>query len=214
MRRGMLRVSALRPFPDDLILCINDDTEVENDFLERAVNEIDQHRPGVMLSVPTTFRDSGRRDDGCFVSYWPRFTFRRYDRHPERIDCANTRCLLIPYADLLKCGAFRPGLLPHYLSDFEFTIRARRRGIRIVPAATVSCSSTEASTGLHAMVGGSSREIIRKMFSPKYAANPVHMFMFILLAAPFRWKIVCWVHAFRSFIGSFLLTTIVSRMVK
>ena len=212
LRRGMSRLAAVSPAADDVVLWANDDTQLPPDFLEKAVAELAAKGPGVILAVPTVFTDSGRRDEGCFVSDWPHFRFRDYGSHPERIDCASTRCLLIRYADLQRCGRFRPRLLPHYLSDFEFTIRACRRGIRILPARSVTCSSTEGSTGFQSMSGTSAREILARMFSPKYAANPLSMFMFILLAAPLQWKIACWTRALRTFVAAFVLTTIVRRL--
>jgi GT2 family glycosyltransferase len=212
LRRGMHRVAALGPSPDDIIVWINDDTQIGSDFLEKSLREMERCGQGTLLAVPTLFQETGRRDEGCFVCFWPRFTFHDYGRHPENIDCASSRCLLIRYGDFISCGTLRPGLLPHYFSDFEYTIRARRRGFRIIPALTVTCGSTEGTTGFHSMERGSSGEILGRMFSPKYAANPVHMFLFILLAAPLQWKVNCLAYAFKSFFSVFLLAAIFRRL--
>ena len=117
LRRGLSRVTELHLAPDDVVLMVNDDASFDDDFLEKAVREVRQDGALTMLSVPVLFRDSGRRAEGGFFCDWPHFTFSDYD-------CASTRCHFARYADLKRCGRFRPGLLPHYRSDLEFTIRA------------------------------------------------------------------------------------------
>jgi len=213
LRRGLARIATLSPRPDDLVFMVNDDTSFDDDFLERAVREFGACEAPSMLTVPVLFRDSGRRAEGGFVCDWPRFRFRDYGSHPERIDCSSTRCLFLRYADLGRAGNFRPGLLPHYLSDLEFTIRARRRGVAILPARTVVCYSTEYSTGMHRLPAGSFRSVLAYMLSPRFSANPVHVFMFILLAAPALWKPVCWLRALYSASAFFFRATILNRLV-
>jgi len=212
LRRGMARLASLRPALDDVVLLVNDDTSFGDDFLQKAVEEIDRIGDPAMLSVQVLFRDSGRKAEGGFVCDWPHFTFRDYGRHPEKIDCASTRCLFVCYGDLMRCGRFRPGLLPHYLSDLEFTIRARRRGVRILPAKNLVCYSTEYSTGMHRLPTGGFTSVLRYILSPRFSANPVHVFMFILLAAPPLWKPLCWLRASYSASVFFLKATILNRL--
>lgn len=212
LRLGMTRLASLHPSHDDVVLLVNDDTSFDDDFFEKAVQEIGRIGDRAMLSVPVLFRDSGRKAEGGFVCDWPHFTFRDYGSHPEKIDCASTRCLFVRYEDLRRCGRFRPGLLPHYLSDLEFTIRARRRGISIQPACTLVCYSMEYSTGMHRLPTGGFISVLRYMLSPRFSANPVHVFMFILLAAPPLWKPVCWLRAAYSTSVFFLKATIINRL--
>ena len=212
LRRGLRRLEALEPKPNDLVLIANSDTTFEANFLEKAVAEASEVAPGVMLCASVKFVDTGRWIDGGTVCYWPRLTFKHYRKHPERIDCASTRCLLFAYSDLAVAGTFRPGLLPHYLSDYEFTIRARRRGIRLLPARSVICYGTERTTGSHELPSGSFRHIIRQMLSPRFSANPLSLFMFVLLAAPFQWKVVGWFWALRTVVTFLFKATITDRL--
>jgi GT2 family glycosyltransferase len=212
LRRGTAHVRALNPRYDDVLWFVNDDTAFGRNFLAFALKEIDSAGRGIMLAVPVVFTDSGKRSEGGFRCYWPRFTFHDYGRHAERIDCASTRCLLIRWGDFEQSGGFRPGLLPHYLSDLEFTIRARRRAIRIVPADSVSCCSTENTSGLHRVPAGPARAVVRFMFSNRFSANPLHLFMFILLSAPVFWKLPCWFFAARSSFLVFINSAIFLRL--
>jgi GT2 family glycosyltransferase len=212
LRKGIARVSAYEPEFDDIIWFVNNDTSFEETFLEKALAELDLAGRGAMLAVPILFTDSGRRTHGGVRCFWPLFTFRDYNGHPEKIDCASTRCLLIRWGDLRSAGAFRPRLLPHYLSDLEFTIRAHRRSVRIVPATSMTCTSIEFNTGMHSLSSGSGLTVLRQMFSNRFSANPLHLFIFILLAAPMAWKPACWLFAARSSFAFFLNATILLRL--
>ena len=212
LRRGLARVSALGPSPDDLVLIANDDTIFDPDFLACAVEEMNGLGPGKMMCVSVSFTDSGRWTDGGTVCYWPGLTFHHYGKHPERIDCASTRCLFAFHSDLKICGSFRPRLLQHYLSDYEFTIRARRRGIELMPARNVICRSTELTTGLHGLKPGSFRKVAAQMLSPRFSANPLALFFFVLMAAPFFWKFAGWLWALRTVLVFFVKATILDRL--
>jgi hypothetical protein len=118
----------------------------------------------------------------------------------------------VRWKDLQRSGTFRPGFVPHYFSDYEFTIRARRRGVRIVPAGRVLCFSTEGTTGVHRLKPGGVLPVLRQMLSPRFSANPLTLFSFVLLAAPLRWKVVCWLWALRTVFSFFFKATITSRL--
>jgi GT2 family glycosyltransferase len=212
LRCGLARVLAQDPNDDDIVWFVNNDTSFEANFLEKAVQELFFAGRGAMLAVPIHFTDTGRRAEGGFRCYWPHFTFRDYGRHPEKIDCASTRSLLLRWCDVMESGGFRPRLLPHYLSDLEFTIRAHRHSIRIVPAVSVICSSIEKSTGMHRVPVGSALTVLRHMFSNRFSANPLHLFLFVLLAVPLVWKPVCWLFAARSSMSCFINAAILVRL--
>ena len=212
IRKGLARLKALDPRLEDLVLIANSDTIFARDFLEKAVKEIGQDSSALMLCASVSFVDTGRWIDGGTVCYWPRLTFKHYGAHPEKIDCASTRCLLFAYSTLSISGTFRPRLLPHYLSDYEFTIRARRRGIKLLPAKSVVSYGTEGTTGSHDLRAGPVSRVIPQMLSPKFSANPVSLFMFVLLSAPIQWKLGCWFWALRTVVGFFLKATITDRL--
>lgn len=211
IRRGLARLKSLGPKPDDIVLIANDDTTFGEDFLENAVEEMCAHSRGVMLCASVRFEETGRWVDGGTVCYWPRFTFKHYGNDPSRIDCASTRCIFFRFSDLSLSGTFRPSLLPQYLSDYEFTIRARRRGVRLLPA-RVTCSATEHTTGSHELRTGSFHAVAAQMLTPRFSANPVTLFMFVLLSAPLIWKPVCWFWALRTVSSFFLRATIIDRL--
>ena len=213
VRKGISQASKMTLKYDDVVLLVNDDTRFDSGFIERAVAELNFVGRGAMLAVPVLFTDSGNRAQSAFRCYWPHLTFHDFGSHPERVDCASTRCLLVRWGDLRRVGNFRPRFLPHYLSDLEFTIRARRKGLRIMPSVSLECCSTEFTSGRHAICPGSARKVLRDMFSNKFSANPLHIFMFVLLAAPLLWKPICWTIAARASFSFFLRATIIDRLL-
>jgi GT2 family glycosyltransferase len=208
VRKGLARLQALKPAAEDIVLITNDDTTFGAEFLEKAVEEMRAQAGQTMLCVSVGFTDSHGWTDGGSVCYWPRLTFKHYGSHPERIDCASTRCLFMSCGDLIRAGTFRPRFLPHYFSDYEFTIRARRHGIKILPARSVICQSTENTTGFHRIPPGSFLKVSRYMLSPRFSANPLTLFSFVLLAAPLQWKVVGWFWAART-VAAFLFRAII-----
>lgn len=57
-----------------------------------------------------------------------KLTFRQAKTKDE-INCLSTRGLFLRVKDFKKIGGFYPKLLPHYLSDYEFTIRAYKKSL-------------------------------------------------------------------------------------
>lgn len=181
--------------PDAAVAFMNDDTGFDDDFFERATRELRHLPPGNFMVVPGVFYPSLTRSEEAIVCDWPRFRYRDYGRHPERIDCSSTRSLFMRWQDLRRVGGFHPTTLPHYLSDYEFTIRARRRGIRLVPAVSVTARFSDLTTGDHwkKESRGTLADKLKRLFSPRFSANPLYLFAYIWYSAPLLWKIPSWV---------------------
>jgi len=111
----------------------------------------------------------------------------------EPVLCGPTRGLFIRWDDMRVVGGFHPRLIPHYLSDLEWTLRARRHGLAIVQDDRLWLMPQPEKTGYHALTGLRLKERVKRMFSPKYAANPFHWCAFILLGFPPRY----WLPALR-----------------
>jgi hypothetical protein len=170
---------------------MNDDTAFPPDYFERALMELGDLSANAFLVAPGRFHPSGRQSDEAGIAHWHEFRYGPYGSHPERIDHATTRTLFMRWGDLRRVGGFHPTLLPHYTSDYEFTIRAHRRGIALVPARTVEARFFDETTGLHAVRRrGMAR--LKLMLSPRFSFNPIHQFMFVWYAVPLFWKLPCW----------------------
>src|SRR5262249_26176278 len=107
----------------------------------------------------------------------------------DRIDCAPTRGLFIRWRDMRKVGGFRRRLLPHYLSDLEWTFRARRRGLAIRRDQRLWLVPHHELSGPRDLRAFPPIKRVRQIFSHRYAGNPLHWAAFVLLCFPPRYWI-------------------------
>jgi GT2 family glycosyltransferase len=178
----------LRPRARDggeIVLIMNDDTHVEPGFLAAGRAAL----AGAPRALLLARRHSGRTGeyvDAGVTAVWSKLQFVP-TRDPAQVDCFSTRGLFLRLEDFLDLGGFHPRLLPHYASDYEFTMRARRRGYRLVSDPAVRLWFDETSTGDLDPRAGSLREYLRRCFSKRFALNPLYWTTFIVLACPPAW---------------------------
>ena len=184
LQRAFERLQALASPDTDIVLIANDDTRFEPDHVEKAVR-LARERPGCMLLSrsrdPMTgqIRESGLHMDFRSVTVAPAGS-------PDMINCLSTRGLFLRWGDMKRIGSFHPRLLPHYWSDYEYTIRAARKGIRAVTDASVWVEPDLALTGTRDLSGLAGWAFVREFFSTRCVVNPLYESFFILLACPGR----------------------------
>ena len=175
---------------DDLVLIINDDTEPPADFLEKA-NQLYREQPGSLLLAQAFSRETGALVSGGVHVNWRKLQFS-HAVTSEQINCLSTRGLILSARCFLGLGGFYPKLLPHYLSDYEFTLRAHRRGLNLWVHDDLKLWVDEGTTGFHEFESESLGSFWRKYFAKKSDANPLAWTVFIGLACPWPWKLVGW----------------------
>ena len=116
---------------------------------------------------------------------WQKLSFPKAYR-PEDIGCFSTRGLFLRRADFTGLGGFHTVLLPHYLSDYEFTIRAARRGFELRTDPSVRLVMDESTTGTRELDTRSPGRYLRSVLSIKATKNPIYWSSFVLLASPRR----------------------------
>ena len=184
LHQGYRWVSNAAVPADDLVLMINDDTEIGPDFLANAVAAM---RPHTLL-LAQAYRSNG---DFCEAgAFWDWKNLRCTGvGAQEEINCFSTRGLFLHVGDLLRIGGFYPRMLPHYLSDYEFTIRAHRQGFALRSSPDVSLRYFEALTGIRSTEGLSVWRTLKTNLSIKSSSNPFHWTSFVILASPRRYLI-------------------------
>jgi GT2 family glycosyltransferase len=183
LQRGFEWLKAEKVPPDALVLLINDDTAFSSRFLASGRAAMGTRHHAMLLAQlcepdPAKPCLLGAKVDWRDLQFTVAFRI-------EDIDCFSTRGLFLRMEDLVAIGGFRPRLLPHYLSDYEFTIRARRARYQLLTDpevrlehGTVEESATAQPTRL--------RAYLRTTFSNRSPDNPLRWTMFILLACPRR----------------------------
>jgi len=171
---------------DDVVLIMNDDTTFGKDFLAIGVGILSQHSNALLGSQAYSLQDQRLIDSGVHVD-WEHFSFMQA-QSPEEINCLSTRGLFLYACDFLKLGGFFPRFLPHYSSDYEFTMRAHHKGMKLITDPSLRLNEDENTTGQRIFESKSTTTHIKEVFAKGSVRNPVYATNFILLACPWRWK--------------------------
>jgi hypothetical protein len=168
---------------DDAILIINDDVTFAPDFLARGIDAL-RERPGACIQAMGIGRTCGTVDRGAIADL-TRLRFRAAEPG-ETPNCLSTRGLLMGAKTFKRSGGFRPRWLPHYLSDYEFTIRLHRGGTPLVVDERFVAEVDFAKTGLSRPSSAGVRQVWCDSFSNRAKFNPKHWTALAVLVCP-RW---------------------------
>lgn len=165
----------------DVVMFANDDTDFADDYIEKAV-KILKGNPKTLLTGYGISRQSGKQVDGAV-----RFDFKKSSGQISQNgygNCASTRSLFFTVADFLEIGGFHPYLLPHYASDYEWTIRAvQKYGYKVFCDNTLKYEADETTTGDNDY----NKLTRKKLFSKRSGSNPFYKLTFIFLATPIKY---------------------------
>jgi predicted SAM-dependent methyltransferase/GT2 family glycosyltransferase len=186
----------------DVILIVNDDVAFPPDFLERAVAILRQQPDTLVLSQLQNETTGEPMESGISVD-WKSFTFDVAES-PEKINCLSTRGLFLRWGDMEKIGGFYPNLLPHYWSDYEFTLRAAKRGFRLVTSPQLLVRSIVHGASQASLDNLNLSGFIKTLFSMKTSYHPLHRYAFVLLACPVKWIPMNLARLTRSYLVMFL----------
>lgn len=130
---------------EDFVLTLNDDTEVEPDYLQTLLDAYQQHKPCLIGSPsvdsddPNKLEFAGTRSELYFASgrnlaadyHYDYSELQRRAQYVES-DSLPGRGTLIPIAVFDKIGLYDSKRFMHYMSDIEFSVRAKKAGYRLV----------------------------------------------------------------------------------
>lgn len=158
---------------EDWVLLVNNDTQFDKDFIQllvetarayapAAVGSIicDEKMPEQVISIGAAL-DTWRLKAGDILEH-----VRSQDKtsEPHLVDALSGRGTLYPLGAFQKAGTMKPSLLPHYLADYELSVRVRKSGYRLLVS--------ECATTLSANEFGNSfqpRNLMEKLFSVRSA---------------------------------------------
>jgi len=163
---------------DDVIFFVNDDSRWQPDYIEKAINILEEN-PTCLLTGCGYGVDTKRYLDGP-IEFNLKNGAVSLLAPGSKSNCSSTRSLCLFYGVLKKIGGFHPILLPHYASDYEYTIRATKKGYPIISDESLKYEFTEDTTG-----DNSRKNItLKRIFSKRSKLNPFYKLSFILLIAP------------------------------
>ena len=132
--------SAMR---DDFILTMNDDTFVNDDYVESLIECAYKHPKSLVGSIFLKDKERGAIEDGGVKIDWYTAKFNFISRGLKYKSIMNRECYIIPVDVLSGRGTLIPvkvfqniGLydsknLPHYGADYEFSHRAKKTGYNL-----------------------------------------------------------------------------------
>jgi GT2 family glycosyltransferase len=168
--------------PGDLVLLANANTVLDSSFLADGRTALAPAHKGLLLAQLYRFSDGSYEESGVHAN-WRTLEFTGVS-DPSLINCFSTRGLLIRVDDFIAIGSFHTTLLPHYGSDYEFTIRARRRGFSLVSDPKFKLRYDESTSGRILPPPRSFRSFLRTSVSKRNVDSPLYWTMFILLSCP------------------------------
>lgn len=179
------------------VVILNDDVVFDELYLEKGLNALQKHERTLVASIGISSESGKQIDGGIYMDWkhWKSFVVQE----PERINCTSTRGLFMRADDFVALGGFYPKLLPHYTSDYEFTMRALRRGYKIHVESELVLSFSEKTSGIYNFYAETSYIVfLRKLFSKKYTLQPFYLTMYVALACPWKWKFLNWLRIWGS----------------
>ena len=191
-------------------LILNDDSVFKEDYLQNGMKLLRENQGRFFIGyVYDVSRPEIEIEWGVKVD-WKRFLFENTSNSQD-INCLSTRGLFMSTDDFIRVGGFYPTLLPHYLSDYEFTNRAQRKGIVLELHPLLKLWANTTTTGFHEINHDLTFvAFIKKYFSKKAPSNPIYFTSFALLSSPVKYKCLnilrIWEIATKIIIKRFLLS--------
>ena len=97
--------------------------------------------------------------------------------------------MFVKVGDFLSVGGFYPRLIPHYLSDLEFTMRAQERGMNLKIHKDFRIYIDFDKSGYRDFSQENYINFVLKLFSKRSAMNPIAWTNFIVLRCPRKQKL-------------------------
>lgn len=184
LQRGFDWLESHLPADTDFVLLINDDTTFANDYLECAVSVLRGFENAMLLSRIRRL-ETGEIEETGVVANLHNLTFE-VAKEPREINCFSTRGLFLRWSAMKSTGGFHPIMLPHYMSDYEYTIRAGRKGLRFATTDSVWVYADLTLTGSRDIGMLTGWKFVSTLMSIKCPSNPIYWSSFAVLVLPAR----------------------------
>ncbi len=166
---------------NDVVMFANDDTQFKSDYLETAVALVAQHPDSLITGCGINVH-TGKQVDGAVHWDFQKGAIVGRLQPTDSSNCASTRSLFFAGKVLKKTGGFHPVLLPHYASDYEWTMRAVRKGFPVRSFEELQYTFDPGTTGDNDLA----KLTLKKLFSKRSIANPVYRMTFLFMSTPLR----------------------------
>lgn len=202
LQKGVDWLKKHQPDPEDIILFMNDDVTFNESFLQTAVTILKKNPKTLLLPQIYDSESVGAKPmESGVEANLKKLTFKTATS-PDKINCFSTRGLFLRWSEVLALGDFHPHMLPHYFSDYEFTIRAGKKRFCFYTCPELAIHFDSQTTGYRHFEGMRFFQFLKNFFSKKSVDNPIYQTTFVILASPKRWLLLniirIWVYAIKT----------------
>lgn len=180
--------------PGDYVVFLNNDTWFDSDYIEQLVSAVRFHSNSAVGSTLYEVKPARRA-----VSLGPIININRVIVSDKllslssgerenlkdiyKVDALSGRGTIFPVELLQRCGLMRPRLLPHYFSDYEFSMRLAKTGVNLL----VSTKAIIYSDPIYGNANVHSMGLWDYLFSIRSSSNIWSVFIFYaLVGSPFQ----------------------------
>ncbi len=130
---------------EDFVLTLNDDTEVQPNYLQTLLDAYERHKPCLVGSPsvdsdnPDKLEFAGSRSELYFaggrgLAQDYKYDYQELKRRADYVesDSLPGRGTLIPMRVFDEIGLFDSKNFAHYMADIEFSVRAKKAGYRLI----------------------------------------------------------------------------------
>lgn len=183
--------------PSDFILLLNNDVAVDNNYVQNILEASVAHARAIVGSTLYDFHSLRFVESGIVLDQRLRASVNRDATSVEKrgfddhVNVLPGRGMLVPIEVFSAIGTLDCRRLPHYGADYEFSIRARRAGYKLIVSHRAKVYAKLDVTGLECPVGKvlSLRECRELLFSKKSKINIVYYLRYVWLCSDRRWRI-------------------------
>ena len=177
---------------EDYVLISNDDVNFDAFYIENGIKKVDNSGANVLVTGLGVSVNTGEFKTTPILWDYKKGVGKAVNPE-EYSNCVATRSLFFRVKDINKIGGFHPILLPHYQSDYEWTMRAVRKGYTIKSFKELIYNFDELTCGY----GNYRRLTIGQIFSKKSSCNPIYRINFYLMVTPIKYLPICLVNQIR-----------------
>ena len=170
---------------NDYIWIVNNDCYFSEDILENLYNFSSKHSKSIIGSLILDSETKRVWDSGVKID-WKNFKFTS-----GGTDALSTKGTLYPVQVFKEIGLFDAKHFPHYFSDYEFSIRAKRNGYKLLICPSSSIFNKTKRTGVGDKISSkwSLMEIMEILFSKRSKVNLRVNFNMIRFVCPKKYRI-------------------------
>ncbi len=182
---------------NDFILFLNNDLTVEKNYIETLVNSSIEHGRAITGSVLVDYDNHDFVESGVKLSNHLDLIVNRdanlilntdYDLN---VDALPGRGTLIPVEVFNKIGNLNKKKLPHYGADYEFSIRAKRAGFKLIVSNKAKVLAKLCITGVQPDLSRkfmSIRDCFTFLFSKKSKTNIFYYLNYVWLCSEKKYR--------------------------